>query len=262
MTKYDFGWLPAERTCDCPDGRLNCLSRREMSDLGSTVLNIQKRHVWKEKHPARFIPELPERYINLFSHKGECVLDPFCGSGTTNTVAKGLGRNSIAIDINPASTKMARSRLDGISDNGTRHQVLTGDVRRVLKKMKKDVVDLVVTSPPYYDVIDYNDDSRDQFGNVHDYDKFLDLMSEAFKEIARVLKPSGFICVNTQDVYKKNVKACLHTDFTNILRDLGIDIYNTNIYILNYSTGGRLVYGYPKEYYPKNDHEFVIIFRK
>ncbi len=53
-----------------------------------------------EKDIAAFPEELPYRIIKLFSYKGETVLDPFLGSGTTMKVAKQLERNSIGIEIN------------------------------------------------------------------------------------------------------------------------------------------------------------------
>lgn len=52
-----------------------------------------------EKNIAAFPEELPYRIIRLFSYKGETVLDPFVGSGTTMKVAKDLGRNSVGYEI-------------------------------------------------------------------------------------------------------------------------------------------------------------------
>ncbi len=52
-----------------------------------------------EKDIAAFPNELPYRIIKLFSYKGETVLDPFAGSGTTMKVARELRRNSIGIEI-------------------------------------------------------------------------------------------------------------------------------------------------------------------
>ncbi|MFN8442934.1 MAG: site-specific DNA-methyltransferase [Caldilineaceae bacterium] len=52
-----------------------------------------------KKHSAAFPEELPEWFIKLFTKEGDTVLDPFMGSGTTNTVAQRMGRNSIGIEI-------------------------------------------------------------------------------------------------------------------------------------------------------------------
>jgi DNA modification methylase len=263
LTDDDFNWLPTQRTCDCKEGRLNCLDRKETYELGSTVLNVQKRQVWKSSHPARFIPELPEKYIKLFSHLGETVLDPFCGSGTTNVVASQLGRNSIGIDINPYSTQLTTDRLkDPDVENGTRHQVINSDSRQIMKRIPEGSIDLVVTSPPYFDVVDYKHEGPDQLGNLHNYQDFISAMRKSFLEMLRILKPGGYCVVNTQDLFKKSEKCPIHSDYIQLGRELGFEIVNVNIYILNYSTGGRLVFGYPKSYYPKNDHEYVIIMRK
>jgi modification methylase len=52
-----------------------------------------------ERDIAAFPAELPYRIITLFSYRGETVLDPFAGSGTTMKVSRRLGRNSIGIEV-------------------------------------------------------------------------------------------------------------------------------------------------------------------
>jgi DNA modification methylase len=235
-----------------------------MGLLGSTVLHVNRRHRWSEKHPARFIPDLPERYLKLFSHAGETVLDPFCGSGTTNVVAKTLGRNSVGLDVNPRSVEIGQRRLaseEAAGPAGTRHEILLGDSRKLLDRIPRGGIDIIVTSPPYYDVVDYDHDSPDQLGNYHDYNEFLEGMTKVFEGCRRALKPGGVMVVNTQDIYKKTLSGAIHVDYIERCRELGFNLMNINIYILNYSTGGRLVWGYPKAYYPKNDHEFNLLFR-
>lgn len=64
-----------------------------------------------EKDIAAFPEELPYRAIKLFSYKGETVLDPFAGSGTTMKVARNLGRNSIGIEINKSLVPIIEEKL-------------------------------------------------------------------------------------------------------------------------------------------------------
>ena len=52
-----------------------------------------------KNHSAAFPEELPEWFIKLFTKRGDTVLDPFMGSGTTNIVAQRMNRNSIGIEI-------------------------------------------------------------------------------------------------------------------------------------------------------------------
>jgi DNA modification methylase len=64
-----------------------------------------------EKDIAAFPEELPYRLVKLFSYKGETVLDPFAGSGTTMKVARNLGRNSIGIEINVSLVPVIEEKL-------------------------------------------------------------------------------------------------------------------------------------------------------
>ncbi len=52
-----------------------------------------------KSHSAAFPAALPEWFIKLFTDEGDCVLDPFLGSGTTCVVAQKLRRNSVGIEI-------------------------------------------------------------------------------------------------------------------------------------------------------------------
>lgn len=64
-----------------------------------------------EKDIAAFPEELPYRAIKLFSYKGETILDPFLGSGTTMKVARDLGRNSIGIEIKKSLIPIIKKKL-------------------------------------------------------------------------------------------------------------------------------------------------------
>src|SRR5581483_5160308 len=62
-------------------------------------------------HPAAFPTELPRRLIRLFSFKGDTILDPFNGSGTTTAVARSLGRYGIGFDLEPSYCEYAAKRV-------------------------------------------------------------------------------------------------------------------------------------------------------
>lgn len=62
-------------------------------------------------HPAMFPEELVRRVLKLFSYRGDVILDPFNGVGTTTAVAKRLSRKYIGIDISEEYCKKAEDRL-------------------------------------------------------------------------------------------------------------------------------------------------------
>ncbi len=76
------------------------------------------------KYPAKFFPELPRWLIQRYSKQGNIILDPFCGSGTTNVEALLQKRHSIGIDVDPFSqflskvktTVLQSEELDRTSD--------------------------------------------------------------------------------------------------------------------------------------------------
>lgn len=64
-----------------------------------------------KNHSAAFPSALPEWFIKLLTDKGDMVLDPFVGSGTTLVASKGLGRNSVGIDLLPEYCAMAQEAV-------------------------------------------------------------------------------------------------------------------------------------------------------
>lgn len=65
-------------------------------------------------HGAVFPEELAEKVISNFSNKGDVILDPFMGSGTTGIVSKKLGRKFIGIEIDKDYFKLATDRIDNL----------------------------------------------------------------------------------------------------------------------------------------------------
>jgi site-specific DNA-methyltransferase (adenine-specific) len=63
-------------------------------------------------HPTQKPLALMERIIKASSDKGDVVIDPFVGSGTTCVAAKELGRQWIGIDSNPEYIKMSKKRIN------------------------------------------------------------------------------------------------------------------------------------------------------
>ncbi len=66
-------------------------------------------------YPARFIPQIPLTFINLLTKKGDIVLDPFCGCGTTIVECFLNNRNAIGNDFNPLAVLISKVKTTLIS---------------------------------------------------------------------------------------------------------------------------------------------------
>ena len=89
-----------------------------------------------EKGIAAYPDDLAFRIITLYSYVGETVLDPFVGSGTTMKVARGLGRNSIGIEINKELIPIIKKKVgfngqDKLLDNNDTLEVLVRATKKV-----------------------------------------------------------------------------------------------------------------------------------
>ncbi|HSQ36969.1 MAG TPA: site-specific DNA-methyltransferase, partial [Acidimicrobiia bacterium] len=62
-------------------------------------------------HPAPFPVELPRRLIELYTFRGDLVLDPFMGSGSTAVAALEAGRHVVGYETEPAYLEIARARI-------------------------------------------------------------------------------------------------------------------------------------------------------
>ena len=91
-----------KKTCSYPDNRINCLNAKEWvrNQVAIWEFFYEKRDIRnKDIHPAVFPIALPKKCIQLFTHKGELVLDPFLGIGTTLVAAQDLERNAVGFDL-------------------------------------------------------------------------------------------------------------------------------------------------------------------
>ncbi len=94
-----------------PDKGKSDISREEFMDATLSIWNIPPESAKKIGHPAPFPLELAERVIKLYSYRGDVVLDPFCGSGTTCLSAAQNGRHYLGFDISAEYCKLAEKRI-------------------------------------------------------------------------------------------------------------------------------------------------------
>ena len=147
--------------------------------------------------------------------------------------------------------------------------IVCGDSRNILEEIPSDSVRLVVTSPPYWDLVDYG--VPNQIGQSS-YDEYIEDLLTVWKQCERVLSPNGKICVNTPIVpVPKSRTPNIHTrELKNLNSDIEHSILkNTklrrySLYIWQKQTTEKMFgsYPYPPNIYENNTIEFLNVFVK
>jgi site-specific DNA-methyltransferase (adenine-specific) len=101
--KFNYNWSKQIEDSINPKGK-------QTRNVWSIPLT-PKKEKWAGAHPTQKPFELLKRIILSSTDKGDLILDPFAGSGTTNAVAKYYGRNSIGIEINKKYFNIMKKRL-------------------------------------------------------------------------------------------------------------------------------------------------------
>lgn len=174
-----------------------------------------------------------------------------------------------------AANSILRTREWPAPFNSTEHKLHLGDGRD-LSWIPDESVHLVVTSPPYWTLKEYERGNPKQLGDVEDYEAFLDQLDKCWAECERVLVGGGRICCVVGDVCIPRRKGGrhyvmpLHSDIQVRARKLGLDVLTPVLWhkiangVTEASGNGAGFYGKP--YQPgavvKNDVEYILFLRK
>ena len=88
------------------------MTRDDFMEYTLDVWEIPAESATRVKHPAPFPVELPSRLIHMYTYRGDLVLDPFAGSGTTAVAAVTSGRHFAGYDLDESYVRLAEARVD------------------------------------------------------------------------------------------------------------------------------------------------------
>ncbi len=153
----------------------------------------------------------------------------------------------------------------------TQHKIVIGDSRK-MEELQDESVNLVVTSPPYWQLKDYGHKNQIDFN--HTYEDYINNLSLVWSECYRVLQPGCRLCVNIGDQFARSVYygrykvIPIRTEIIKFCETIGFDYMGAIIWqkvTTTNTTGGATIMGsfpYPRNGIIKIDYEFILIFKK
>lgn len=180
----------------------------------TTVWSFPERGDWATHTPSyrgNFAPQVARNIILRYSQPNDLVLDPMAGGGTTLIECKLLGRRFIGCDINPDAVAWCQKAVDfNLSPDKDRpvdrksarqskktsdNLILCADARD-LTFLPAASVDLILTHPPYLNVIAYSDGQISQdLSTIKNLTVFCDAIQQIAQELYRVLKPDHYCAI-------------------------------------------------------------------
>jgi len=252
--------------------RANSLDGRTWTRYSVSIWNdIRKsKEELKLKHPALFPVELPRRLLECFlPPDGRLVLDPFCGLGSTVLAAHEAGRCGVGLDLNPDYVRKAKERIGECDDC----RVICAEAGSLLEHVAPGSVDLVITSPPYWDVLTrrrsadrketrHYGHARKDLGRVESYEDFLAALAEVFGLVHQALRPGAYCVVVVMDLRKGSVFYPFHADLAAALQEVGFLLDDIIIWDRRHEYNAFRPLGYPAVFRVNKAHEFLLIFQK
>lgn len=153
----------------------------------------------------------------------------------------------------------------------TNHKIYFGD-SRALNKIEDKSVQLIITSPPYWQLKDYG--SNNQIGFNNSYEEYINNLNLVWMECERILSEGCRLCINIGDQFARSVYygrykvVPIRTEIIRFCEALKMDYMGAIIWqkatTMNASGGGAIMGSFP---YPRNgilkiDYEFILIFKK
>jgi DNA modification methylase len=164
----------------------------------TSVWSFPERGGWATHNPqyrGNFAPQIARNVIEMYSEEGDYILDSMAGGGTTLIEAKLLGRNAIGVDINPSAVAMCEEVLKFAGDKPSKQKAVAGDARD-LYFLKDESIDMVLTHPPYMNIIRYSEGKIEgDLSNISSMEKFCGEMGKVAAELYRVLKADKYCAV-------------------------------------------------------------------
>jgi DNA modification methylase len=271
-----------------PVNRLNDLSGKDWIQFSRSFQyqsGLGKGHRdtrFEALHPAPFSFKDASRFIRQFTKSGMTVLDPFCGVASTQKAAALLGRNAIGFEISRRWANLGRQRLETEVPKGVRQsirlRVVNQDCSKGLRLLRPQSIDFVITSPPYWNILNKDPDKKiieqrvkrglatrysrspSDLGNAAGYPVFLRKLTKIIRACRRVLKSQRYAVFIVADFRHGSRFYPFHADLVRCAERAGLALKGITVMIQSQK---RLYpYGYPSTFVQNIHHQYALVFQR
>lgn len=239
------------------------VKREVVSSIGrhndnNRIYDFVSREAFNESNPMELIYQMfrtclyKSRNDTRFQELREKIIDFY--------------RNEIIDKMNAYYNYRQERKSSSPSQKITSPLLLVGDNAETLKQLPDNSIQLIFTSPPYYNAREYSD--------YHSYSDYLNKMKNVFASCCRVLEEGRFCIVNVSPVITKrpgrefeSIRYPIHYDFHRVLTDAGYYFVDEIIWIKPEPSVPDRISGYkqtrkPLSYKPNCITESIMIYRK
>lgn len=283
------------------DTQIKEADQRKKSFNGMTAREwtLSSRSVWNDVssarnpkqllHGATYPLKLCDRVICMYSKKGDIVLDPFLGTGTTVISAMNNERFGIGIELSDQFFDISKQSIEDSVNllNKPTYKLFHGDCSEEIKKLEDNSVQLTLTSPPYANLIHivmddrinrhkhsafveennattkvYSDKEND-LGNM-DLGQYKVKVTEIMKEIFKKTRPGGYnvwVVKDYRDIKHNIPYIDLHTIIAECGSAAGFVYHDLIIWDQN-DQRALVLLGYPTVFYVNQNHSYLVVMRK
>lgn len=276
------------------ENELNELTGSEWTIHGKSVQTFNSPITEKrKKHGAAFPISLAKHFLDIYSKTGDLILDPFAGVGTLMDAANILKRHSIGIEINENFVKLFNQGIDskdGKTNSDYRRIMIQDSALNICKHLLNESVDLIITSPPYANLLNnirdnfadkdfrgnrYKNQSRklakpysnnvEDLGNIP-YNEYLTRIKELFSLLYKVAKQGTYnvwVVRDYRDLTNNIPYVSLHKDIMDVAQKTGWVTWD--IVIWDQSNQRKLVRlggNKSRRYYFNIGYSYILVFRK
>jgi DNA modification methylase len=287
------------KACDCPPNHISCITAKEwvksqviiqefpITDDEIKEFYYESRDIRdKDVHPAVFPIALPAHFIRTLTHKGELVLDPFVGIGTTLMAAQDLGRNAVGFDLKKEYVEISKKRLaqKRILDDGTKQIAVLDDAHNIPEYLGRNTVSLSITSPPYANMLAHQRLNKSIRGNLRKNSQYLKVqqyskdqrdlgtmnhedyaraLEEIYSGILPLMRTKAHCVINVNDVWENNKRIPTHVYVLEALEKAGFEFRNTFIWDKRNLVNKVGIFGWPSNFISLGaTMEFILDFWK